>query len=190
MRNKSTLTLCIFLFTCCFTLSINAQQHKKKKSNAFNLEIIKYSDKPDADLVHYHLLKLKNNSNKVANFKLSSKSVKFRKKYENVVRNKVGNIDNDQDDNNSKKANNMDASSLTIEIYNEKLNKKLNKISLSPNETIKFYVKIIQENNSEIGQWKYSKIIANKLLNNKKEKIIKKSVIIKSFIPDPNIKGH
>lgn len=189
MKNKSHFTFCAFLIICCITLFVDAQE-EKRKNIAFDLEIIEYSDKPDADTEHYHLLQLKNNSNKNANFKLSSKWVKCKDEYEDVVRNKFGNIDSEPENNFSKKSNNKDISSLTIELYNEKLNKKLSQISLSPNETIKFYVKIIRENNSEIGQWECSKIIAKQLLGNKKEKTVKKSVIIKSFIPDPNLKGH
>ena len=175
MKNKSTLTLYSFLFMCLSSLFVNAQQ------NAFNLEIVNYSDKPDANVEHLHLLSLKNNSNKVLNYNLSNKEIECKAEYYDVVRNKIGKIDNDNDVVNKK---NMP--SLTIETYNKILSKKINKISLSPNESIEFYVKITRQNNTEIGTWKCFKIFAN-LLNDQK---ISKSVIIRSYIPTPNVLGH
>ncbi|MDD7885670.1 hypothetical protein [Flavivirga sp. 57AJ16] len=175
MKNKSTLKFYSFLLLCFFSLSVNAQQ------DTFDLEIVNYSDKPDADVVHLHLLSLTNNSNKVLNISLSNKEVMCKAEHNDVVRNKIGAIDNDDDVINKKSA-----SSLTLEIYNKTLSKKINKITLTPNESIQFYAKITRQNDTEIGTWKCFKIVANPL-NDKK---IGKSVIIRSFIPNPNILGH
>ncbi len=176
MKNKSTLTLYSFILLCSFSICIGAQQ------SVFDLEIVNYSDKPDAAIEHLHLLSLTNHSNKVLNYDLSSNEIAYKAEYDDVVRNKVGHINNNEEIV-------ITASSLTVEIYNKTLSKKINKITLNPNESISFYVKITRQNNTEAGTSKCLKIVAN-LLDDENNKKIGKSVIIRSFIPNPNILGH
>ena len=183
MKNKSTLTFYSFLLLCLSSLFVNAQQ------NAFNLEIVNYSDKPDADIVHSHLLSLTNNSNKVLNFSLLDNEIACKAEYDDVVSNKIGDVDNNKEVVINNTANKNIPSSLIAEIYNETLSKKINEMTLNPKESIKFYVKITRQNNTEMSQWKCFKITAN-LLDNENYKKIGKSVIIRSFIPNPNILGH
>ncbi|NMH89487.1 hypothetical protein [Flavivirga algicola] len=176
MKNKTTIALYSFLLLCCFSFCVSAQQ------NVFDLEIVNYSDKPDASVEHLHLLSLKNNSNKTSNFDLSSNEIACKAKYNDVISNKIGKIDSDEETL-------INTSSVTVEIYNRTLSKKVNKITLNPNESISFYVKTTRQNNTETGTWKCLKITAN-LIDNKNHKKIGKSVIIRSFIPNPNILGH
>ncbi|WP_298555767.1 hypothetical protein [uncultured Algibacter sp.] len=132
------------------------------------------------------MLEITNNSNKINEFKLFVKPAKCKDDYNNVVKNQKGFLDNDNVVS-EKKIDSKISSSLTFEIYNKTLSENLSKILLQPKKSLKFYLKITRENNSEIGQWKCSKLIA-KLLNKKNSK--RKSVIIKSFMADSNTKGH
>ncbi len=176
MKNKSTLTFYSFLLLCCYSICVNAQQ------NVFDLEIVNYSDKPDANVEHLHLLSLTNHSNKTMSFDLSSNEITCKAEYDDVVSNKIGKADDN-------KETLINTSSVTVEIYNKTLSKKINNINLNANESITFYVKTTRQNNTEIGTWKCFKIAAN-LLDDKSYEKIGKSVIIRSFIPNPNILGH
>ncbi|WP_303317525.1 hypothetical protein Q4Q34_16535 [Flavivirga abyssicola] len=176
MKHKLTLTLYSFLLVCCFSLCINAQQH------AFDLNIVNYSDKPDANIEHLHLLSLTNNSNKVLNYSISSQEIICKTEYDDVVSNKIGDVDNNEE----VVVNEKNSSSLTVEIYNKALSKKIDKMILNPNESIEFYVKITRHNNTEMGTLKCFKI-ATHLLDNEKAG---KYVIIRTFIPNPNILRH
>lgn len=187
MKNKLTLILCVFFISYSFSLKTNAQQEKNQRS-IFDLEIVSYSDKPDSDIEHYHMLQIANNSNKANEFELFVKPINCKDEYNDVIRNKRGSIDNTKEDSALKKNNRKGNSSLNFEIYSKDLSKKLNKVLLKPKESLNFYLKITRENNSEIGQWKCSKIVAK--VSNNKGNNIKKSVIIKSLIPDSNNKGH
>ncbi len=190
MRNKSTLTFCAFLLACCFTLLTNAQQQNKKKNNNFDLEIVKYSDKTDAEIEHLHLLSLTNNSNKLASYKLSGKpSVKCKMKHKNVVRKRFGDIDPDEVQSKDENAGKKSKPEFSIDIYKEDMSQKIDEISLSPKQSINIYAKITRLSNTGAGHWKCNKVSA-KLLGQKKGKQIKKSVKIASFISDPNNKGH
>ncbi|GAA3608615.1 hypothetical protein Q4Q39_09785 [Flavivirga amylovorans] len=155
---------------------MNAQQ------DAFDLNIINYSDKPDANIEHLHLLSLTNNSNKVMNYNISSQEIICKTEYDDVVRNKIGHADSNKD----VSVNEKTSSSLTVEIYNKTLSKKIDQMILDPNESIEFYVKITRHNNTEMGTSKCFKI-ATHLLDNE---TIGKYVIIRAFIPNPNILRH
>ncbi|MFV9552571.1 hypothetical protein [Algibacter sp. PT7-4] len=186
MKKNLAVVFCSIVISCLFSFLGNAQK-QKSKFDTFDLEIIKYSDKPDADKVHYHLIQLTNNSNKTIEFNLFVKEVKCNQANFDVVKNQKGIIDNFNDVNKPKA--NKNKSSLLFEIYNESMNNTmLDKISLKTKESIKLYLKITRKDNSEIGQLKCTKIIA-KPLNNKENKI-KKSVVIKTFIADSNIQGQ
>lgn len=190
MRNKLTLMFCSFLLAICFTLSMDAQQQKKKKNTTFNLEIVEYSNKPDTEFEHHYLLSLTNNSNKTNEYKLSSKSsVKCKMDRKNVVRNRFGDIDSDEVENKSNSLGKKRKSNFSIEIYDENRNQKIDKVSLSPKESVKIYAKITRLNNADAGEWKCNKVSA-KLLGDKNQKRNKRSVKIASFIPNPNNQGH
>ena len=173
----------IFLVSSCFSLKANAQKQILTQA-FFDLEIVKYSNRPDTALEHYHLLEVTNNSNKTNEFELYIKPINCIDDYENIIKNQKGQLDITDEEYATK-----NKSSLKYEILNQNLTKKLNKISLSAKETIKLYLKITRLNNTEMGKSKCYKFIAKSVSNNQ-EKNLKKSVIIKTSISDIILIGH
>ncbi|MEC3908193.1 hypothetical protein VOI54_14275 [Tamlana sp. 2201CG12-4] len=144
------------------------------------MEVVKYSDKPSSQSYHYHLLELSNKSKKVQNFTFTNTEVKCETESNtanDLKADKLVGLEKQE----------KTTSDLVTEFYNETKSKKLNTISVSPNTSFKFYVKITKQMSVETGTLRCSKI-GVKLLNGKKAKI--KSVMIRTFIPDLNVQGR
>lgn len=188
MKHINTLAFNV-LFTCILTLNLNAQVNKLKggnfdAANSFELEIISYSDQPDFSLEHYHILSLKNTSSKQTSYNLSSEVTNYNEAYENVVENQHGKQDNNTAIDANKMNTKEEANSIEVSFVDGTKTKHLNTITLNPNETEKFYVKMKRVNNTEVGKTKFFKISAqNTGLNSK-------SVIIKNVIANQNNLGN
>ncbi|PWH81406.1 hypothetical protein DIS18_14805 [Algibacter marinivivus] len=174
MKNKSTLLFCTFLLICCFSLTVNAQ--KKKANNDFTINVVKYSDRPNYENEHIHIIELKNNSKFKSNYTLSLAS----------------NNCNDK----SSKLNDKKELNINAEIYFESSNKKqmaVDLISLEPNESIRMRVKTRRKKSAKLNSWNCSSISVTKLSQNKSKNAkanISESITIKTFVPNPNNKGH
>lgn len=170
MKNKSSLTYYSFLVLCCLSFLTNAQN--KKANNDFEISVFKYSDKPNYINEHDHILELKNNS-------------KFKSEYKLLL----------EDDNCAKNGINKKESNIESNIYFENINKSEidNIISLEPNESIKIHLNTKIKDNATLDSWNCSLISVIKLSKNKSKSTkskVSKSIRIKTFIPNPNHKGH
>ena len=179
MRNKSTFSVFVFLLSF-FTIQTNAQE----KIKSFDLKIVNYSDNPDYDTEHYHLLSIKNTSDNVASYAMSSELTNNQSNFENVVNNQVGKVDTE----NTAINESTSSSSIIIEFYDKNKLNKLNNITLQPNDETMFYAKFTRVNDSEVGQSKYFKITAKQKSGN--NEVNKKFIIIRTVIPTPNTVGH
>ena len=179
MKKKSTLAFCTFFLTCCFSLIVNAQQ--KKANNDFSINLVKYSDKPNFEKEHFHVFELKNNSMLTSEYSIS------------LITNKCS--DNKLSSVNDKSIN-IKESNINTEVYFKDLNRQhkiSDIISLKPNESVKLQMKTQQKNNAKLDSWNCTTICATEVSNNKskdKKPKISKSIIIKTFIPNPNNLGH
>lgn len=182
MKNKSTLTFLSFLVLYSFSLIVNAQ--KLKTNSEFEINIVKFSDKPNFENTHTHLLELKNNS---------------RYKSEYVV-SVVNTNSSEKNHNESKHIENRlvisKESNITTEIYKKDSNSKLEKkaiISLEPNESIMLNLKIQKKVNATLGSWNCSTISVLKLSKSQSksnQSNNSKSITVKTFVPNPNNRGH
>ena len=180
MKNKSTLTL--FTFFLSFSICLVASAQKLKSNNDFTLSVLKYSDNPNFEKEHIHVLELKNNSMQISEYaiKLVTENCSEKKKYNSQsiksTENELMNIKTQMflNDSNGKE--------MTGEV-----------IQLNPNDTVKLYLKTQQNSNAVLDSWNCTNIVATKLLKNKiKSSSSKKSelVVIKTFVRNPNNKGH
>ena len=178
MKNKSTSKYITLILTCCMTVCLYAQ--KKNMNNDFSLSIAKYSEKPNFEKEHIHVIELKNKSKVSSSYTISAKNNKCSKKHDNTLSKSIG----------------KKHSELITEIYLNSLNNKQqisNRISLGPNESAKIYLKTKKADNMEMDSRHCTKLYASKLspaksINGKSG--ITKSVTIETFVRNPNNKGH
>tara|TARA_R110002072_G_scaffold303002_2_gene491194 strand:+ start:2340 stop:2867 length:528 start_codon:yes stop_codon:yes gene_type:complete len=175
MKNKSTLVFYSLLLSCCFSLLVNAQE--QKPHNNFTLNVLQYSDKPNYEKEHVHVLILKNNSSLTSQYSIS--------------------LFNDQcSDTNQYRLSNKKESNINAEISFDNLNKKSqvsDVVTVQPNKTLKIYLKIKQKISAKLDSWNCTTIRATRLSDNNSKKSksnIYQSVIIKTFVPNPNTIGH
>ena len=175
MKNKSTLAFCTFFLLCCLSFTLNAQE--QKSNNDFTLNVIKYSDKPNYKKEHTHVLELKNHSQIMSYYSILL-------------------VKDECSDNNQNKLTNKKESNINTEISFKDLNKNRKVddiISLKPNESIIIQLKTIQKINAELDSWNCTTLYATKLGKNKsidKNPKNSKSIILKTFVPNPINRGH
>jgi hypothetical protein len=180
MKNKSTLTLFTFLVACCIGFAVSAQQNKS--SNDFTIGIVKPSNRSNLEKEHVHILELKNNSRQISEFEI------------NIVT---------EDCSVEKIYNSLNAKSINKELSNIKAQMFLNDLSgkeisgaivkVNPNESISIFVKTIQNTNAVLDSRNCTNVLATKLSNNQakgSKNKISESVTIKTFVRNPNNKGH
>lgn len=182
MKTKPVAILHTFIITC-FIAQFSLAQQDKRVDKTFDLEIINYSDQPDGNLEHFHLLKVKNNSANSLIFKLSSYAISCDNNYNNIIENKNGKVENGSNGNSNKKNSN----DLSVDFYTKNSKTKFEEITLSSNEVVEFYVKTTRQINAEVNNWNCNKIVAS--ISGAKQNI-KKYVVIRSYNPDPTISGE
>ncbi|WP_248722871.1 hypothetical protein [Seonamhaeicola sp. ML3] len=161
------------------TFLLNTQVVLAQTVDDFKLEILNYSDQPDINAEHVHLLSVTNNTSSKVNYSLSSLGVKPKLEYEDVINNKEGK--SYQEDNSEI----QESESLTISFLNESKNAVINFITVDSFSEVKFYVKVLRTNNTEQGSSLYHKIIVGP-----DDSSIREHVIIRTVIPNPNLLGH
>ena len=180
MKTKSIYKFITVVITCCMTICVFAQ--KKHVNNSFSLDVVKYSEKPNFEKEHFHVVELKNDSRISAKYTISIKNTKCSKKHDNkkVLSKPHGKKDPE----------------LFTEIYLNSISNKqqINEpVSLGPNESAKIYLKTKHADNMELDSRHCTKLFASKLspaksINGKSG--ITKSVTIETFVRNPNNKGH
>lgn len=146
--------IAIFFLLVVSSTYMFAQDNQKP----LKIEFLNKSDETLDKSIHYHLLKVTNNSNTQQEFILGINTVSC------------------------KNINSSNHVNLITQIYSKDLLNELNKIVLNPKEMKEFYVKTLQPNNIKLDTWNCLKITALSLSN----KIESNSILIKSSIIDPD----
>ena len=146
--------IAIFFLLIVSSNYVSAQDNQK----TLKIEFLNKSDETLDKPIHYHLLKVTNNSSIQQEFVLDINTVSCK----NI------NLSNQVN--------------LIIQIYSKDLSNELKKIVLNPKGIKEFYVKTSQPNNIKLDTWSCLEITALSLSN----KIESNSILIKSSIIDPD----
>jgi hypothetical protein len=180
MKNKSTLTLFTFFLLLSHCFVVSAQ--KQKSNNDFTLTVIEQSKKPNYKKEHIHVLELKNNSGQMSEYAITVVTNNCSDKKNNTLQNI--------------KSTNPENSNIKTQLFLNDLNRAewANEVlKVKPNASVKLFLKTLQNNNAVLDSWNCTDIqitkLSNKTLKGSKNKK-SESVIIKTFVPNPNSKGH
>lgn len=125
---------------------------------SLNLSVKEKSDDPISNLERSHLLEVKNNSNKTVSVNILTEETACS---------------------NVKK---QAQSTLIKEIYTKNSTTKLSQFSISPNQSIEFYLKTIRPKNTKLNTWNCTKV---SVISND-QKTTSNSITISTLIPNPN----
>lgn len=125
---------------------------------SLDLSVKEKSDAPISNVERSHLLEVKNNSNKTVSVNIITEETACS---------------------NVKK---QAQSTLIKEIYPKNGSSKLSQFSISPNQSIEFYLKTIRPKNTKLNTWNCTKV---SVVSND-QKTTSNSIVIKTLIPNPN----
>jgi hypothetical protein len=125
---------------------------------SLNLSVKEKSDDPIYNIERSHLLEVENTSNKTVSVNIIAEETPCS---------------------NVKK---QSQSTLVKEIYPKNGSSKLSQFSISPNQSIEFYLKTIRPKNTKMNTWDCTKV---SVVSND-QKTTSNSIVIKTLIPKPN----
>jgi biopolymer transport protein ExbD len=123
-----------------------------------SLSVKEKSDDPISNVERSHLLELKNNSNKTLNITIHT------------------------EDTSCAQVQKSSQTSLIKEIQLKNSNSKQNQLSISPNQTIEFYLKTIRPKGTKLNTWNCTKVS----VSSNDQKAASNSITISTLIPNPN----